>query len=328
MVNSEVQRLLGRVRSRLWHGHLVAAIRNAMWVSAALMLLAVAAHLAARRVPAEAVLLVLSGLWAGLLLRAGWQRPADSACALWADRQLGGACAFTTLLELDQGSTRICQRAGLAMARKWATGQVASQRGTSGRAAGFDAPVAAAAIDAGVHGAGHHRAGATGHRACVEAASCGGVAIRHWRRDSAARQPPHRPTGRRDCERVRSASHATGPSGARLAGRGDVTKTARKLCGRPQPRLRVCCTSAGTATDTQPASRVKRFPLVRDLSAVDFFDALISERPLQRPVTALSALDLLQQEAGKALDPKVVATFVRFTEARRRGGGRQLRPTR
>ena len=124
MVNSEVQRLLGRVRSRLWHGHLVAAIRNAMWVSAALMLLAVAAHLAARRVPAEAVLLVLSGLWAGLLLRAGWQRPADSACALWADRQLGGACAFTTLLELDQGAQGFANAPASRWLEKWATGQV------------------------------------------------------------------------------------------------------------------------------------------------------------------------------------------------------------
>ena len=48
----------------------------------------------------------------------------------------------------------------------------------------------------------------------------------------------------------------------------------------------------------------------RILSAVDYFDALISERPYHRAATPEEALNLLRQESGKALDPRVVATFV------------------
>ena len=233
MVDSEVQRLLGRVRSRLWHGHLVAAIRNAMWVSAALMLLAVAAHLAARRVPAEAVLLVLSGLWAGLLTAGRMAAPGRFGLRFVGGPSAGRGVRVHHLARAGPGRTRICQRAGLAMAREMGDWTGASQRGTSGRAAGFDAPVAAAAIDAGVHGAGHHRAGATGHRACVEAASCGGVAIRHWRRDSAgcAATRVDR-TRQRDCERLairgvtRQARAARGWRGA-----GDGTRRDRRQQG-------------------------------------------------------------------------------------------------
>ncbi len=104
MATTEVHRLLGRVRSRLWRAQFIAAVRKAMWASAALMLLAVMVHLAARRVPIEAVLLLMSGPWIALLLRAGWQRPMAADCALWADRHLAGASAFTTLLELNGGT--------------------------------------------------------------------------------------------------------------------------------------------------------------------------------------------------------------------------------
>ena len=50
----------------------------------------------------------------------------------------------------------------------------------------------------------------------------------------------------------------------------------------------------------------------RILAAVDFFDALTSERPLHTPLTPESALDALQQEAGGALDPAVVDALVRL----------------
>lgn len=100
MATHEVHELLGMVRSCLWRARFIAAIRKAMWASAALMLLVVAVHMAARRVPIEAVLLLMSGLWAVLVLRAAWHRPTVAGCALWADRHLGGASAFTTVLEL------------------------------------------------------------------------------------------------------------------------------------------------------------------------------------------------------------------------------------
>jgi hypothetical protein len=100
MATHEVHELLGMVRRRLWRARFIAAIRKAMWASAALMLLTVAVHMAARRVPLEAALLLMSGLWALLMLRALWHRPAVADCALWADRHLGGTSAYTTVLEL------------------------------------------------------------------------------------------------------------------------------------------------------------------------------------------------------------------------------------
>ncbi|HJZ75183.1 MAG TPA: HD domain-containing phosphohydrolase [Vicinamibacterales bacterium] len=48
----------------------------------------------------------------------------------------------------------------------------------------------------------------------------------------------------------------------------------------------------------------------RILSVVDYFDALMSERPYHKAMGLDAALGLLQQEAGKALDPRVVQTFI------------------
>jgi diguanylate cyclase (GGDEF)-like protein/putative nucleotidyltransferase with HDIG domain len=48
----------------------------------------------------------------------------------------------------------------------------------------------------------------------------------------------------------------------------------------------------------------------RILSVVDYFDALMSERPYHKAIQFEAALDLLKQESGKALDPRIVDTFV------------------
>jgi len=48
----------------------------------------------------------------------------------------------------------------------------------------------------------------------------------------------------------------------------------------------------------------------RILTAVDYFDALMSERPYHRAMSPEGALELLRQESGKALDPMVVETFI------------------
>jgi diguanylate cyclase (GGDEF)-like protein/putative nucleotidyltransferase with HDIG domain len=48
----------------------------------------------------------------------------------------------------------------------------------------------------------------------------------------------------------------------------------------------------------------------RILSVVDYFDALISERPYHRAMTFDAAMGLLKQESGKALDPQVVRAFI------------------
>jgi hypothetical protein len=98
-----VQSLQSAVRRRLWQGQFVAAARRALWGSAVLMLLAAVVHMAARRVHVDAVLSALVALWAMTLAWAGLRRPSDLVCALWADRHLGGASAFSTLLEMREG---------------------------------------------------------------------------------------------------------------------------------------------------------------------------------------------------------------------------------
>jgi diguanylate cyclase (GGDEF)-like protein/putative nucleotidyltransferase with HDIG domain len=57
--------------------------------------------------------------------------------------------------------------------------------------------------------------------------------------------------------------------------------------------------------------RGEEIPLgARILSVVDYFDALMSERPYHKAMTLEAAVELLRQESGKALDPRVVQTFI------------------
>ena len=75
----------------------------------------------------------------------------------------------------------------------------------------------------------------------------------------------------------------------------------------------------------------------RILSVVDYFDALTSDRPYHRAMEHDAALALLEQEAGKALDPQVVDAFFAHLPAlaaeadapgagSRRGASRSSRP--
>ncbi|MGE5815426.1 MAG: diguanylate cyclase [Acidobacteriota bacterium] len=48
----------------------------------------------------------------------------------------------------------------------------------------------------------------------------------------------------------------------------------------------------------------------RILSVVDYFDALMAERPYHKAMTQASAIGLLKQEAAKGLDPVIVEKFV------------------
>ncbi|PYR77457.1 MAG: hypothetical protein DMF86_09030 [Acidobacteria bacterium] len=48
----------------------------------------------------------------------------------------------------------------------------------------------------------------------------------------------------------------------------------------------------------------------RILSVVDYFDALMAERPYHKAMNFDAAIGLLQQEAGKGLDPAVVGRFI------------------
>jgi diguanylate cyclase (GGDEF)-like protein/putative nucleotidyltransferase with HDIG domain len=57
--------------------------------------------------------------------------------------------------------------------------------------------------------------------------------------------------------------------------------------------------------------RGENIPLgARILSVVDYFDALMAERPYHKAMSFEAAVGLLQQEAGKGLDPTVVSTFI------------------
>ena len=53
----------------------------------------------------------------------------------------------------------------------------------------------------------------------------------------------------------------------------------------------------------------------RILSVVDYFDALMAERPYHKAMSFDAAIGLLQQEAGKGLDPAVVAKFIELLPA-------------
>lgn len=123
MARSSVHSLLGAVRRHLWRGQFVVAARLALWGTAGLMLFAAAVHLAARPVSFGAVAMALAVLWAALLARAGWRRPNEPACALWADRHLGGASAFTTWLETG-GGPRGANAQALQWLERWAAARV------------------------------------------------------------------------------------------------------------------------------------------------------------------------------------------------------------
>src|SRR5690349_4481521 len=53
----------------------------------------------------------------------------------------------------------------------------------------------------------------------------------------------------------------------------------------------------------------------RILAVVDYFDALMSERPYHKAMSFDAAIGLLRQESGKALDPRVVQMFVEMYPA-------------
>jgi diguanylate cyclase (GGDEF)-like protein/putative nucleotidyltransferase with HDIG domain len=53
----------------------------------------------------------------------------------------------------------------------------------------------------------------------------------------------------------------------------------------------------------------------RILTVVDYFDALMSERPYHKAMSLDSAIALLEKDSGKALDPRVVQTFVAMCPA-------------
>lgn len=124
MATSSVHALLATVRRHLWRAEFMAALRLALWASAGLLLVAVAVHLVVSPVPARAAGLVLALPWAALFARAAARRPDDAACALWADRHLGGASAFTTLVELDRVTAGRAHAPARRSLEQWAASRV------------------------------------------------------------------------------------------------------------------------------------------------------------------------------------------------------------
>jgi diguanylate cyclase (GGDEF)-like protein/putative nucleotidyltransferase with HDIG domain len=64
----------------------------------------------------------------------------------------------------------------------------------------------------------------------------------------------------------------------------------------------------------------------RILAAVDYFDALTSERPFHKAMSVEQALEVLQQESGNALDPAVVDVFVRLHPELEVRAAREIEP--
>ena len=69
----------------------------------------------------------------------------------------------------------------------------------------------------------------------------------------------------------------------------------------------------------------------RILTVVDYFDAVMAERPYHKPLAMDATLGLLKQEAGKALDPNIVQVFLRLlptllVEAKRLGLETEVAP--
>lgn len=122
----EIRSLLLAVRWHLWRQRLGAAVRTSLWGTAALLLAAVALHLATRRVQAEPLLLLAALLWLLMLAWAAMRVPSPTDCALWADRHLGGQSAFSTLLQ--PGHAARPDASALRWLNAWAAAQAPRSR--------------------------------------------------------------------------------------------------------------------------------------------------------------------------------------------------------
>src|SRR5207248_3759505 len=103
---------------------------------------------------------------------------------------------------------------------------------------------------------------------------------------------------------------------------GGVPEDPHPPAGRGRDHQRRAVSVPGGAADPEPSRAVdgKGYPAglkgdeiplgARILSVVDYFDALMSERPYHKAMSIEAALGRVRQEAGKALDPRVVQTFV------------------
>lgn len=124
MQPSSVQSLLDAVRRRLWREQLSSAARSALWASAALMLVAAAGQVVVGPLGVQSVLPTVAALWVVAMLWAGSRRPASAACALWADRNLAGESAYSTLVEARATRSATPDAQALQWLEQWAAAAV------------------------------------------------------------------------------------------------------------------------------------------------------------------------------------------------------------
>jgi hypothetical protein len=91
--------LLGAVQRWLRLDAFAGASRSAAWLTVIVALVAVLLHTFVRPVSVLHVALAVTITWGVALLRALVTPITAGECAAWADRQLGGGCAYETLLE-------------------------------------------------------------------------------------------------------------------------------------------------------------------------------------------------------------------------------------
>jgi len=116
---SSVRLLLGSVARRLWLARALATARLACWATAAILLVAAAAHVIAGPASIDGLRTALLLLWGTATAWSLARRPRPAECALWADRNLGGESAFSTWLEFRQAPPRPAQATTLQRLAQW-----------------------------------------------------------------------------------------------------------------------------------------------------------------------------------------------------------------
>lgn len=120
-----VESLLRAVRLRLWQARFVAAIRFALWGSAGLMsFVLVVIYLDAQAVRSENLVMAIAAFWALIVVVSGLLCPSAATCALWADRHLCGASAYSTLLEMRSNALTTPPTQAVLRLEQWAVSNV------------------------------------------------------------------------------------------------------------------------------------------------------------------------------------------------------------
>jgi hypothetical protein len=119
-----VQQLLRAVRRHVWAQRAAGAVRRAVGVSCLSLVLALGLHVLGPGLPSVVPLAALVLPLLAALGWAAWQAPGEAACAMWADRHLGGASAFTTLRDCAAQAPPPEQQAAHRWLQRWAVAQV------------------------------------------------------------------------------------------------------------------------------------------------------------------------------------------------------------